>query len=348
MNGEKIDVEKFLELSKTTPVCDVRSPMEYNAGHIPGAVNIPLFSDYERETVGKKYKKEGRLPAINKGLSLIGTQLSEKLGEACKLSINNNLLVHCWRGGMRSESMAWLFSLAQINVNTLEGGYKSYRHHILEKLSEQRKMIILGGFTGSGKTHIINYLKTQGQQAIDMEGLANHKGSAFGALGQNPQPTTEYFANILYNEWAKINPENPVWLEDESRNIGSVFIPEVYFSNMQKSPVVVLMMDIDVRLPRLLKEYSLFPKDELKASVIRISKRLGSDNANEAIKAIENDDFTKAIKITLTYYDKAYLFGLSKKDPQNIIYVKTQTDDIKENTSKILEAADKIKWRNFM
>jgi tRNA 2-selenouridine synthase len=342
MNCAKIDVEKFLELSKSMPICDVRSPLEYNSGHIPEAVNIPLFSDYERESVGKKYKKEGRIPAIKEGLSLIGTQLSEKLSEACKLSANNNLLVHCWRGGMRSEAMAWLFSLAQINVNTLDGGYKSYRRYILEKLSEQRKMIILGGFTGSGKTHILNYLKTQSQQAIDMEGLANHKGSAFGALGQNPQPTTELFANILYNEWEKTDPAKPVWLEDESRHIGSVFIPEVYFSNMQKSPVIVLMMDIAVRLPRLLKEYSLFPKNELKVSVERISKRLGSDNANEAIKAIENDNFAKAIEITLTYYDKAYLYGLSKKE--NIIYVKTETDDIKENAAKILEASDKINW----
>lgn len=158
MNCEKIDVEKFLELSKSIPVCDVRSPVEYNSGHIPCAVNIPLFSDSERESVGTKYKKEGRIPAIKEGLSLIGLQLSEKLNEACKLSANNKLLVYCWRGGMRSEAMAWLFSLTEIQINTLDGGYKSYRRHIMEKLSEQRKMIILGGLTGSGKTHILNYL----------------------------------------------------------------------------------------------------------------------------------------------------------------------------------------------
>ena len=348
MNRDKTDVEKFLELSKSTPVCDVRSPSEYNSGHIPGAVNIPLFSNSERESVGKKYKKEGRIPAIKEGLSLIGSQLSEKLSEAYKLSANNRLLVYCWRGGMRSEAMAWLFSLAGIHTNTLDGGYKSYRRHILEKLSEQRKMIILGGLTGSGKTHILNYLKTQGQQAIDLEGLANHKGSAFGALGQSPQPTTEHFANILYNEWKKTDPAKPVWLEDESRHIGSVFIPEIYFGNMQKSPVIVLMMDIATRLPRLLKEYSTFPKNELKDSVEHISKRLGGDNVKEAIKAIENDNFAKAIEITLTYYDKAYLFGLSRKAPKNIIYVKTDTDDIKENAAKILEATKVIKWKDFV
>ena len=110
---------------------------------------------------------------------------------------------------MRSEAMAWLFSLGDIETEVLEGGYKSYRHYILEKLSERRKMIVLGGMTGSSKTHILRYLKNYGQQVIDLEGLANHKGSAFGSLGQPPQPSTEQFANILYNEWKKINLKLP-------------------------------------------------------------------------------------------------------------------------------------------
>ncbi|MDR2887295.1 MAG: tRNA 2-selenouridine(34) synthase MnmH [Bacteroidales bacterium] len=346
MNRKKTDAATFLELSKTIPVCDVRSPHEYDSGHIPGAVNIPLFTDTERKAVGIKYKHEGRMPAINEGLSLAGPHLAGKLDAAHRLSADGRLLVYCWRGGMRSESMAWLFSLAGIRTCVLEGGYKAYRRHILAKLAEQRKLIILGGLTGSGKTHILNYLKTQQQQSIDLEGLASHKGSAFGALGQAPQPTTEHFANILYREWAETLPSAPLWLEDESRNIGSVFMPEKLYGAMQNSPVIVLMMDMALRLPRLQQEYSAFPENELAAAVQRIARRLGGSNVNEALKAIAAGNFARAIEITLTYYDRAYLYGLSRKPPQNIIYVHTDTDNVNENAGRILEAAGRIKWVN--
>lgn len=341
---KKISVERFLNLAKSTPVIDVRSPSEFNIGHIPGALNIPLFNDKEREAVGVKYKKAGRTSAIILGLEQIGPSMAAKLKQALKNSINGKLLVHCWRGGMRSEAMAWLFSLGDIETEVLEGGYKSYRHHILESLSEKRRMILLGGMTGSSKTHILRYLKQSGQQVIDLEGLANHKGSAFGSLGQPPQPSTEHFANILYTEWDKTDRNIPIWVEDESRNIGSVFLPEMFFLNMQDTPAIILMMAAETRLPRLLEEYSTYPSESLKASIVKISKRLGGENTRDAVNAVESGDFAKAIEITLYYYDKAYMFGLKKKDINNIIYVETDTDDIETNALKILEASGKIRW----
>ena len=335
---------RFLELLETIPVADVRSPSEYSAGHIPGAINIPLFDDKERETVGIKYKKEGRLPAILEGLKQSAPAMSSKLQQAINAARNGKLLVHCWRGGMRSESMAWLFSLGDIDTEVLNGGYKSYRHHILESLSEKRQMIVLGGMTGSSKTHILRFLKVKGHQVIDLEGLANHKGSAFGSLGQPPQPSTEQFANILFNEWKQLMKDKPFWVEDESRNIGSVFMPDRFYLNMQDTPAIILMMDVKTRLPRLMEEYSTYPADILIASVLRISKRLGGDNTRDAIKAIETGDFAKAIEITLYYYDKAYLFGLKKKSDRNLIYVNTDSDDIESNAMKILHAAGRIIW----
>lgn len=340
----KTDIRTFLELAGKTPIIDVRSPSEFITGHIPGAFNIPLFEDREREAVGIRYKKEGRIQAILEGLKLSGPAMHLKLEQALRISKGGGrLLVHCWRGGMRSEAMAWLFSLGGIETAILEGGYKAYRHFILENLAVNRKMIILGGLTGSGKTHILEHLKKKGHQVIDLEGLANHKGSAFGSLGQLPQPTTEHFANLLFDEWKRVDPDQPVWVEDESRNIGSVFLPEEFYLNMQRNPAVVLLMDIKTRLPRLIEEYSCYSSDELTSAVLKISKRLGGDRTKEATEAVEKGEFGKAIEITLHYYDKAYLFGLGRKQGKDICYVNTDTDDIEKNVRSLLEAASRIK-----
>jgi len=340
--GNKTDIKTFLDLAEKTPVIDVRSPSEFSAGHIPGAINIPLFDDREREAVGIKYKKEGREKAIIEGLKLSGHSMHQKLEKALKISKGGTLLVHCWRGGMRSEAMAWLFSLGGIETKVLEGGYKAYRHFILGYLSENRNMIILGGLTGSGKTQILDYLKRTGYQVIDLEKLASHKGSAFGSLGQLPQPSTEHFANLLFEELKQNDPEQPLWLEDESRNIGNVFMPEEFYLNMQKNPVIVLLMDIKTRLPRLIGEYSCYSSDVLLSTIMKISRRLGGDRAKEATDAVQRGDYAKAIEITLNYYDKTYLFGLGKKQEKNVYYVKTGTDEIETNARLVVEAAGRI------
>jgi tRNA 2-selenouridine synthase len=344
MASEKIPAERFLELAESIPVCDVRSPSEYNSGHIPGAINIPLFNDTEREAVGIRYKNEGRIPAILEGLKLSGPTMSEKLSQAISAAAEGKMLVHCWRGGMRSEAMAWLISLGGIHTEILEGGYKSYRNYILGRLSEKRKMIVLGGLTGSSKTHILRHLASTGRQIIDLEGLANHKGSAFGALGELPQPSTEHFSNMLFDKWKVTRTDLPFWVEDESRNIGTVFIPDCFYERMQTSPAIILMMESKLRLPRLIKEYSTYPKESLKASVLKISKRLGGDNTRDALEAIEQGNYSGAIEITLRYYDKAYQYGLKTKNSKNLIFVETDTDDIEINAGKVAEAAAGITW----
>ena len=336
---KKTDIGQFLQLAEFHPVIDVRSPLEFESGHIPGALNIPLFDNEERAVVGTKYKKEGRVPAIVEGLKRVGPAMYMKLGQALSNAGSGKLLVHCWRGGMRSEAMAWLFSLGDIGSVVLEGGYKAYRHHVMNGLATERKMIILGGMTGSSKTHILSLLKGKGLQVIDLEGIANHKGSAFGALGQPPQPSSEQFTNNLFNELRRLDPGQPVWLEDESRNIGTVFMPEAFYLNMQKSKTIVLKMDIETRLPRLLAEYSVYPAESLRASVMKISRRLGGDNTKDAIEAIESGNIARAIVISLRYYDKAYQYSLKRKNNDNIAYVETDTDDVEVNAGKVMEAA---------
>lgn len=333
----KTDTATFLRLAEKIPVIDVRSPSEFSKGHIPGSHNIPLFDDSEREKVGIKYKKVGRTAAILEGLRLSGPLVYSKLEQALKISSDGRLLLYCWRGGMRSEAMDWLFSLGDIDTEILDGGYKSYRHFVLDNLSVNRKMVVLGGLTGSGKTHILKYIRESGHQVIDLEGLANHKGSAFGSIGQPPQPSSEQFANLLFDEWKQIDPGEPVWIEDESRNIGNVFMTEQFYLNLQKNPAIIIRMDIKTRLPRLLEEYSSFSTDELMASVMKISKRLGGDRTREAIDAIRSGDFQKAIEITLQYYDKAYLFGLKRREEKNTLYLDTDTDNIEINAARIIE-----------
>jgi tRNA 2-selenouridine synthase len=339
---QKLNISDFLGLALHYPVIDVRSPGEFGTGHIPGALNIPLFDDTERESVGIMYKNEGRIPAILHGLDLTGPKMTSKLREAIKIAGDRKLLVHCWRGGMRSEAMTWLFSLGDIETEILEGGYKSYRNYVLENLGEKRNIIILGGLTGSGKTDILRSMSNTGNQVIDLEGIACHKGSAFGSLGQPPQPSSEQFANLLHQKISVADLNRPVWFEDESRNIGTVFIPDQFYTRMQESPVIALIMDVKTRMPRLLKEYSAHSKEELIASVMKISKRLGGDNTRESKESIESGDFARAIEITLSYYDKTYMYGLKRRPEKNIRFVETDTDDITVNIDRILKAAEEF------
>jgi tRNA 2-selenouridine synthase len=336
---KKLNISEFLELAHSCPVVDVRSPSEFLTGHIPGAVNIPLFDDREREEVGIRYKNEGRISAITYGLELSGPGMAGKLKTALSLAKDGKLLVHCWRGGMRSEAMAWLFSLGDLDAEILDGGYKSFRHHVLESFGSKQKLIILGGLTGSGKTEILKKMKERGNQVIDLEGIACHKGSAFGSLGQPPQPSSEHFANLLFTEFEKTGESSPVWLEDESKNIGTVFMPDQFYNKMQNSPVIALIMDVKTRMPRLLREYSAYPKEELLASVRKINRRLGGAYTRESVESIESGNFERAIEITLNYYDKAYMYGLKRREDKNVRFVETDTDDIEINIKKILDAA---------
>ena len=285
------DPAGFLKLRETTPLVDVRSPSEFSRGHIPGAVNIPIFDDKEREKVGIKYAKKGRTEAIYEGLSLIGDSMSAKLKEAVKTAPDGKILVYCWRGGMRSSSMAWLFSLGDLEVTLLEGGYKAYRNHILDYLSRPEKVIVLGGYTGSGKTEILGEIAHH-YQVIDLEGLASHRGSAFGRM-QTPQPTTEHFANMMYEAIAGFSLEEPLFAEDESRAIGSVFIPDEFHRLMQAAPVIAIEIPSEERCEYLAGLYGESGREQLVEAVGRIEKRLGGDKAKEAVKLINEGDLKR-------------------------------------------------------
>jgi tRNA 2-selenouridine synthase len=335
--NSNIDIEQFLELSETTPIIDVRAPVEYNHAHIPGAYNIPLFSDEEREKVGTLYKKTGRDEAILLGLELVGLKLGDLVRSAKKISRENKILVHCWRGGMRSSSMAWLLNTAGIETKVLNGGYKTYRRYVKSQFEKKAKLAILGGMTGSGKTEILKHLHQNGQQFIDLEKLANHKGSAFGALGQEEQCSTEQFENLLFQQWIKLDLSKVTWLEDESQAIGRIRIPEEIYNQIRESALIQIIIPKQLRINRLNEEYGSFEHDLLINSIERIKKRLGGLNTNLATEAIHNQDIKKAIDISLAYYDKAYLFGLSKRTKESIYDLPLDGIDPKINAQKVLQ-----------
>ena len=193
-----IEASEFLEKAETIPVLDLRSPGEYEDGHITGAINMPLFDDDERAKVGTKYKQVSKEEAMLLGLDIVGPKMSDMVRKAMSLAVNGEICLYCWRGGMRSGSVAWLLSTAGLKVTRLVKGYKAYRHHIREAFSQDVNLIVIGGMTGSGKTDILLEMLEQGHQVLDLEGYANHKGSAFGMLGQEKQPSSEQFENDTY------------------------------------------------------------------------------------------------------------------------------------------------------
>ncbi len=297
----------------------MRSPGEYEYGHIPVAHSLPLFTNEERAIIGTAYKQVSRELAVNKGLEFFGPKMKDLAESAKKINSGTTFLVHCWRGGMRSGSVAWLLELYGFKVYLLKGGYKSFRNFALESFSEDRKMLVLGGRTGSGKTLILKELEKLGEQIIDLEHLAHHKGSSFGALGEAPQPTQEMFENELFFQLLKSDKNKTVWLEDESNRIGARTIPQSIFEKMRACKNVFIDLPFEVRSEYLTQEYGKFKSEDLKDAIKRIEKRLGGLATKTAIEAIDSGDIKQAFELCLIYYDKTYTYGKNKRTPESVI-----------------------------
>lgn len=372
MGIQKITIEEFLELAKHHPVLDVRSPGEYNHAHIPGAHSLPLFTDEERKVVGTTYKQQSREAAIKVGLDYFGVKMKKMVEETEFLvsgfSLNSagdkkpsrnkqqetrNVLVHCWRGGMRSAGVAWLLDLYGFKVYTLVGGYKAYRKWVLSQFAKDYNFNIIGGYTGSGKTLLLQELKVQGKKIIDLEALANHKGSAFGALGEGPQPKQEMFENMLGEKLqeateklqAEPNSSFPfrglgagIYLEDESQRIGNLQIPMPLWNTMRRSPVYFLDIPFTERLNYITNEYGKFEKEKLIEAIIRIQKRLGGLQTKMAIEQLQEGHARECFRILLTYYDKWYSKGLYNRENLSSLLNKIACSgvDTKTNTEKLL------------
>jgi tRNA 2-selenouridine synthase len=289
-------------------VLDARSPGEFGAGAVPGAVSFPLFDDEERAEVGTLYKRSGQERAIERGLEFVGPKLAGFVERARALHAPERAFaVYCARGGMRSGAVAWLLETAGLPVVKVEGGYKGYRRGVVGDLARGPwELRVVGGMTGTGKTAIVHALAARGAQTLDLEGLARHLGSAFGNLYRVQQPTSEQFANDCHRVLAALDPARPVWIEDESRRIGAVHLPEELHQRMRSAPMWEIERTDAERVDHLLRIYGAAPVEALAAAFERVRDKLGGADTQTAVAAVRAGELDRAAAIGLRYYDKLY------------------------------------------
>lgn len=327
------------------PLLDVRAPIEFAQGHVPGALNLSLFTDEERARIGTTYKQVSQERAVHLGLEFFGPKMSAMVKQAQKLAPGKEVRLHCWRGGMRSGAVLWLLELAGFKVHLLDKGYKDFRREVLASFDAPRQWRVLGGLTGSGKTDVLHALAATpyAQPVLDLEGLASHKGSAFGAIGQPAQPTQEQFENNLAAALAALPADVPVWVEDESRQIGRLTIPPALFAQLRTAPRWVLEVPRAARVAKLAAEYGAEDPTELAASIERIQKRLGGLATQQALAAVAAGDFALMVELVLDYYDKTYTYGLAQRPEEpNRTFVPVSSCDPAANAAALLEQLARI------
>ena len=323
-------VEAFL--AAAGPLIDLRSPAEFAQGHIPGATNLPLFDNDERAEIGTLYKQQGRQAAVLHGLALVGPRMVS-LGTALLAALAEHrtttsaaaqphnapcLRLHCWRGGMRSGSVAWLAGQLDLPVLLLGGGYKAYRHWVLELFERPWPLRLLGGRTGCGKTDLLLALRQRGVAVLDLEGRAHHRGSSFGALGLPPQPSSEHYENLLAADLASLEGADEIWLEAESSQVGRCRIPAGLWRQMKGAPALEIQRPLEQRVSQLVAIYGMQDPAGLAEATQRIAKRLGPQRTALALEAIAAADWASACRQMLDYYDRCYDHDLSSHAVQAV------------------------------
>jgi tRNA 2-selenouridine synthase len=334
-----ITVKDLIALQGNVPLADVRTPAEFAHGHMPGAFNLPIFSNEERVEVGTTYKQQGKEAAILLGFDLTGSKWSGFVRQALEIAPGKKIALHCWRGGMRSGAMAWALDLYGFEVYLVKGGYKSYRRWALEQFEEKYALLVLGGKTGSGKTKILHQMQVLGEQMIDLEEIAQHQGSSYGTMNKLVQPTQEQFENNLADQLAKLDKQRKIWLEDESLTIGKRFIPKPLWNQMEAARLIDIKVPDEQRVQTLVQEYGVLDKDFLIECTERIHKRLGPEQTKKAVAAIREGRMSEFIQLVLVYYDKTYRTGLSRRHASQVFPIALENNDLMQSARQILDLA---------
>ena len=332
-----LTLENFWTLRDQLPLVDARSEGEFAQSHIPEAINVPILNNSERIQVGTLYKQAGPEKATLKGFELVGPRFHLIQREALRNFPNKKVMLYCWRGGMRSQILSWLLTQVGFEVYRLAGGYKTYRTFTFNEVRKPYPLLVLGGKTGAAKTVLLQKLKERGEQVVDLEGLANHKGSSFGAIGLPGQPTVEQFENLLAEQLRKIPPDRAIWVENESRRIGRIILPDPFFLQMTQSPRIEIEKTDTERIAHIAREYAGLDQVELTDAVLRLQKRLGGDRTKQAVEAIQANQPEIWIPILLQYYDKTYSYDLARHEVSKTIHLNLEGLALEDQVNLLLQ-----------
>lgn len=303
------DLEKG-RLEASYLIIDVRTPGEYNSETIPGAINIPIFTDEEREVIGTTYVQESIDKAKQLGVEAVSRKLPDIYRQVNQLDKEyQNLIFFCARGGFRSRSVVVLFKSLGINAIRLDNGYKGYRRHVnqsLPRLIEEVQFRVLYGNTGSGKTEVLKKLKENGQDILDLEGCANHRGSMLGGVGLGKASSQKMFESLVYHSLIN-RKSNTVYTEGESKKIGKVTMPDYLFNKIKAGENIEITANIETRIDNILRDYVHDTDEELLNSLSYLTRSLGADNIERLSEMIRNHDYRPVIEeLMIKYYDPMY------------------------------------------
>lgn len=309
-----VPAEAFLAREREfDTIIDARSPSEYAHDHIPGAINLPVLNDAEREEVGILNATRSAFEAHRRGAALVSANIARMLeGPLAGHGPEWRPLVYCWRGGNRSGALATVLARVGWRTHVLQGGYKSWRRSMRAAMDAQvasLRFVVLAGRTGCGKSRILARIARLGGQVLDLESLANHRGSVLGLPPGERQPSQKAFDSRLWNAIRSLKPDTAVWVESESRKIGAVQLPEALIARMREAPCVVVEMPRQLRALLLLTDYShlIAHPDQLKAQLRHLLHLHGQARLDEWVSLIDAGhwpDFVQAI--LAQHYDPAY------------------------------------------
>lgn len=307
-----ITVEKLLQSRESYCVVDVRSPKEFLEARIPGAVNLPLFGDEERAILGAAYRREGAEQAKLLGLSLAAPRLPQLVETILACAAGREIVLYCWRGGMRSRSLFSVMSAMGYSVWQLQGGYKAFRRQVVSYLNNTKigvPVFVLNGLTGVGKTLLLRELARCGAPVLNLEEMANHRGSVFGAVGLGAARSQKDFEALLFLALHDLQGAPYLLVEGEGKKIGPVVLPDFLCEAMREGAHLLLEAALDLRVERILNEYAGMTdnRQALTAAVLALQKKLGREKCELLVAKINLGDYSFAARTLCTdYYDLYY------------------------------------------